>query len=221
MIRNVVSAGCAALGLLMLPGALSAQEFTRGDRVIYEENFSAPRDTIMKRLRNVHPRVSFAPHGNAPGLHARTPATFEIVLPERLPERYTVEFDFFINGENHVAVHTLNAQGEPVGMVLCGPHTVTTSNHDGDDRTVSLDEIRGIGGTTQGRVNHCSFAVERDRVTTWINGVPAKDDEGLTIGRGNRLRVEFAGVEDPTLLDQNIPVWLTNIRIAGFGAAAR
>jgi hypothetical protein len=24
-------------------------------------------------------------------------------------------------------------------------------------------------------------------------------------------------VEDPTLVDQNIPVWLSNIRIAGFG----
>jgi hypothetical protein len=29
--------------------------------------------------------------------------------------------------------------------------------------------------------------------------------------------VHYAGVEDPTLLDENVPVWLTNIRIAAFG----
>ncbi|HEX2081837.1 MAG TPA: hypothetical protein VHG08_29295 [Longimicrobium sp.] len=212
---RTVAAGLA-LAICSLPASLPAQAFTPGDRVIYQENFSQPRDSVMRHLRNVHSRVSLQRHGNAPGLHARTPATFEIVLPERLPERYTLEFDFYIPGQNHVAVHTLGANGAPQGMVLCGPHEVTTSNSDGDDRTVSLDEIEAIGGTTEERVNHCAILVEADRVRTWINNVPAADEEGITLGRSNRLRVEFAGVEDPTLLDQNIPVWLTNIRIAGF-----
>jgi hypothetical protein len=216
MNRSTLSAGFAALALFTVPAALPAQTFTPGDRVIYQENFSLPADSILRRLRNVHPRISFQRHGNVPGLHARTPATFEIVLPERLPERYTLEFDFYIPGHNHVAIITLGADGEPSGMVLCGTHEVTTSNSDGDDRTVSLDEIRGLGGTTEERVNHCAIRVERDRVGTWVNGIRAAEEEGITLGRGNRLRVEFAGVEDPTLLDQNIPVWISNIRIAGF-----
>jgi hypothetical protein len=216
MTRRTAFAGFAALALNALPAALPAQTFTPGDRVIYQENFSLPADSIMRHLRNVHSRISFRRHGNTPGLHARTPATFEIALPERLPERYTLEFDYYIAGQNHVAITTLAPDGTASGMVLCGSHEVTTSNSNGDDRTVSLDEIRGLGGAVDERVNHCAITVERDRVGTWINGIRAADEEGITLGRGNRLRVEFAGVEDPTLLDQNIPVWMTNIRIAGF-----
>jgi hypothetical protein len=199
---------------LALSTSASAQQFTPGDRVIYQESFSAPRDTVMKRLRNVHPRVSLARHGNTPGLHARTPASFEIILPEQLPARYTVEFDIYIAGQNHVAVTTLGANGADQGTLLCGPHTLSVFSGEGDDETVSLDEISGLGGTTEARVNHCAFSVDGDRVHAWVNGIHAADEQATGLGRGNRLRVHFAGVEDPTLLDQNIPVWLSNIRIA-------
>jgi hypothetical protein len=218
MNRRTLSAGLATLALAALPAALPAQAFTPGDRVIYQENFSQPADSIMRHLRNVHPRVSFRGHGNTPGLHARTPAEFQIVLPEQLPERYTLEFDFHIAGDNHVAITTLGSGGQERGTVICGPHFVTTSNGDGDDRTISLDELERLGGTTEERVNHCAVSVDGDHVTVWVNNVRAADDEGMQLGRGNRLKVHFAGVEDPTLLDQNIPVWMTNIRVAGFGA---
>lgn len=214
MVRTALLVTAASLAVLASHNAASAQAFTPGDRVIYQEDFSAPRDTILRRLRNVHPRVSFQRHGNAPGLHARTPATFEIVLPEQLPQRYTLEFDFHIAGDNHVAVTTLGGDGDQ-GTLLCGPHTVVVMNGEGDDRPTSLDEIERLSGTEE-RVNHCAFSVDGDHVRAWVNNVRVADEEGLTIGRSNRLRVEFTGVEDPTLLDQNIPVWMTNIRIAGF-----
>lgn len=213
MIRAAFVAA-ASLAVLASHAPAAAQAFTPGDRVIYQEDFSAPRDTIMKRLRNVHSRISFARHGGAPGLHARTPARFEIVLPEQLPRRYTVEFDMYIPGENHVAITTLGGDGDQ-GTLLCGPHEVNVMSGEGDDRPASLDEIAALANL-EPRVNHCAFLVEADRVRAWVNNVPAADNEGITLGRANRLRVEFAGVEDATLLDQNIPVWLTNIRIAGF-----
>lgn len=215
MIRRTVSAGFAALALFALPEAMPAQTFTPGDRVIYQENFSAHPDTIMRRLRNVHSRISFRAHRNAPGLHARTPSTFEIVLPERLPQRYTLEFDLHIAGTNHVAFTTLGANGGNAGTLLCGPHEVNVMSGQGDDRPTSLDETAAFHDL-EPRVNHCAFLVEGDRVRAWVNNLPATDQEGFTMGRGNRLRVEFAGVEDPTLLNENIPVWLSNIRIAGF-----
>lgn len=214
MIRSAVIAGFASLALLASADAAAAQAFTPGNQVIYEESFSAPRDTILRRLRNVHPRIGFQRRGNAPGLHARTPASFEIVLPEELPRRYTLEFDMYIPGDNHVAVTTLGAGGDE-GTLVCGPHLVTVLSGAGDDRTVSLDEIEALTGTEE-RVNHCAFSVDGDRVRAWVNDVAAADEAAIELGRGSRLRVHFTGVEDPTLLDQNIPVWLTNIRIAGF-----
>jgi hypothetical protein len=215
MIRTALIVSAASLAVLASRDAAGAQAFTPGDRAIYQENFSAPRDTILKRLRDVHPRVSFQRHGDAPGLHARTPATFDIVLPEQLPRRYTLEFDFHIAGDNHVAVTTLGGDGDQ-GMLLCGPHAVVVTDGEGDDRAVSLDAIDRLGGGMEERVNHCAFSVDGDHVRAWVNNVRVADEAGLAMGRAARLRVEFAGVEDPTLLDQNIPVWLTNIRIAGF-----
>lgn len=215
MIRATVAVVLAAAAVLGSHASAAAQAFAPGDRVIYQEDFSLPRDSILRRLRNVHARISFQRHGNAPGLHARTPATFEIVLPERLPERYTLEFDTHIAGVNHVAVTTLNG-GADAGTLLCGPHEVAVMSGEGDDRQASLDEIAALTDL-EPRVNHCAFLVEGGRVRAWVNNVAAADHEGFTMGRGNRLRVEFAGVEDATLLDQNVPVWLTNIRIAGFG----
>lgn len=214
MIRSAVLAGFASLAVLASSDAAAAQAFTPGNRVIYQEDFSAPRDTILRRLRDVHARIGFRRHGDAPGLHARTPASFEIVLPEQLPRRYTLEFDMYIPGDNQVAVTTLGADGDE-GTLVCGPHHVTVLSGAGDDRTVSLDEIEALTGTEE-RVNHCAFSVDGDRVRAWVNNVAAADEAGFGMGRCNRLRVHFTGVEDPTLLDQNIPVWLTNIRIAGF-----
>ena len=208
----------AALASIAAPAGVRAQDFVPGDRVLYFENFGAPRDTVMKRLRNVSPRVSFQARAGQPGLHARTPSSFDVVLPERLPERYTIEFDFFIPGENHVALTLLEGTDEGNGTVVCGPHTVTFASGEGDDRTTQVDGIEGLGGNTEERVNHCAVAVDGDRVGVWINGIRVAEESGLALGRSDRLRVHFAGVEDPTLLDQNIPVWLTNLRIAAIGA---
>lgn len=215
---RTASTALATLAACALPLTLPAQPFTPGDRVIYQESFAQPADSIMRHLRNVHLRISFRRHGNAPGLHARTPSSFEIVLPEQLPERYTLEFDFYIPGDNQVGITTLGPNGQERGTVICGPHVVTTSNGDGDDRTVPLDEIERIGGTTEERVNHCAISVDGAHVAVWLNNVQAADEQGMQLGRGNRLLVRFEGVEDPTLLDQNIPVWLSNVRIAAFGA---
>lgn len=215
MIRAVRLAGLFALVCMLLPAPAAAQEaFVPGTRVIFHEDFTAPRDTIFRRLRNVSPRIGLQARGGRPFLHARTPSGFEIVLPEWLPTRYTIEFDFFIPGVNHVAVTSLGAGDEENGSVFCGPHTVTVSSGGEEDRVAELDEMEGLGGTMEEKVNHCAIAVDGSRTRIWVNGVHALDVPDLAPRPGNRLRIHFAGVEDPTLLDQNIPVWLTNLRIA-------
>ena len=203
MIR-ITTLAVVPLVALALTERAEAQQFTPGDRVIYQESFSAPRDTIMKRLRNVHARVSLARHGNTPGLHARTPSSFEIVLPEQLPARYTVEFDMYIPGQNHVAITTLGAQGDE-GTLPCGPHQVSVFNGEGDDRTTSLDEIEALGGTTEEKVNRCAFLVDGDRVHAWVNGIHAADQPGLGMGRGNRLRVHFTAWKTPPSSTRTFP----------------
>ena len=215
MTRRTLAAGLFALALLPLPAALRAQEaFVPGDRVLFAESFTAPADSVLRRLRSVSPRIGVQRRENRPFLHARTPSSFEVVLPERLPERYTIEFDFFIPGINQASVTLLGAGDDENGTVACGPHTLNGMDGEGDDRVVELDEMQEMGANLEERVNRCAIAVDGDRTRVWVNGIPAAEWTGLALGRSNRLRIHFAGVEDPTLLDQNIPVWLGNLRIA-------
>ncbi|HEX8691206.1 MAG TPA: hypothetical protein VF746_02100 [Longimicrobium sp.] len=216
MIRSV-RVFCLAVPafLLLLPAPARAQEaFVPGARVIFQEDFAAPRDTVFRRLRSVSPRIGLQARDGRAFLHARTPSSFEIVLPERLPERYTIEFDFFIPGVNQVGITSLGGGDVENGSVYCGPHTVTVSSGGEEDRVAELDEIEGLGGTTEERVNHCAIMVEGSRTRVWVNGRPVLDVPDLAPRPSDRLRVHFAGVEDPTLLDQNIQVWLTSLRIA-------
>jgi len=215
MIRASVFCSLLALALPVLPVAAPAQEaFVPGARVIYQEDFTAPRDTIFRRLRNVSPRIGLQARDGRPFLHARTPSSFEVVLPEALPQRYTIEFDFFIPGVNQVGITSLGAGGEANGSVYCGPHTVTVAAGSADDRVAELDEIEGLGGAMEERVNRCAILVDGSRTRVWVNGRPVLDVPDLAPRPSTRLRIHFAGVEDPTLLDQNVQVWLTGLRIA-------
>jgi hypothetical protein len=212
MIRSTLA--LAALAILALPAAAGAQAFTPGQRVIFSEDF-ARGDSALRRLRSVSPRIGVGKRGERTFLHARTPSSFEIALPEQLPERYTVEYDFFIPGVNQVFVTLLGRDGTERGTVACGPHTINFSDGQGDDRVTELDERPGdFGGGLEERENHCAIAVDGNRVRLWVNDVLAADEQNLSLGRADRLRVHFAGVEDETLLHENIPVWLSNLRIA-------
>lgn len=216
MIRRTVA--FAAFALLALPAASRAQAFTPGERVIFAEDF-ARGDSALRRFRSVSPRIGVAKRGERTFLHARTPSSFEIALPEQLPARYTIEYDYFIPGINQVFVTLLGRDGQERGTVACGPHTLNFSDGEGDDRVTELDERPGaFGGGLEERENRCAIEVDGDHVRLWVNNVLAADEEGLDLGRTDRIRVHFAGVEDPTLLDQNIPVWLSNLRIAASAA---
>jgi hypothetical protein len=204
----------AAVASIAIPASARAQAaYVPGDRVLFEEDF-APADSALRRLRSVSPRIRAAAREGRPFLHARTPSSFEVPLAEALPERFTIDYDFFIPGINQVWVTFLGRGGEARGSVACGPHTLNFSNGQGDDRVEELDERPIFGGNLEERVNRCAIAVDGGRVSVWVNGVLAAEEEGLALGRTDRLRVHFEGVEDPTLLDQNIPVWLANLRIA-------
>lgn len=212
MIRSTLT--LAALAILSLPAAAGAQAFTPGQRVIFSEDF-ARGDSALRRLRSVSPRIGVGKRGERTFLRARTPSSFEIALPEPLPERYTIEYDFFIPGINQVGITVLGRDGADRGSVYCGPHTLNFDDGRGDDRVTELDERPGaFGGELEARENRCAVAVDGNRVRLWVNGVLAADEENLSLGRTDRIRVHFAGVEDPTLLDQNIPVWLSSLRIA-------
>jgi outer membrane protein OmpA-like peptidoglycan-associated protein len=47
--------------------------------------------------------------------------------------------------------------------------------------------------------------------------VQVLDIPNTTFGRSNKIHIEVLGTEDPSHIDENAPVWLTNIRVAGGG----
>lgn len=113
-----------------------------------------------------------------------------------------------------MGITSLGQGDEENGSVFCGPHTVQVSRGGEEDVVRELDEIEGLGGVAEGRVNRCAVAVGGESTRIWVNGTHVLDSPALAPRPGSRLRVRFQGVEDPTLLDENIPVWLTSLRVA-------
>ena len=57
------------------------------------------------------------------------------------------------------------------------------------------------------------------QVKAYARDKPALNSPSAPMPRTSRLRFEFVGGDDPTLIDQNMPIWVTNLRVAGGGNA--
>jgi OOP family OmpA-OmpF porin len=70
-------------------------DFTRGDRIIFAEDFGQDRvGNFPRRLSLVQGNMEIVELGGQRFLRATSePSVFDIVLPEQLPARFTIEFD--------------------------------------------------------------------------------------------------------------------------------
>ncbi|MEK7667645.1 MAG: OmpA family protein [Gemmatimonadota bacterium] len=198
--------------------AWSAFDFVPGNRLLFFEDFAGtgPR-APLRRLRNATSRMAVEARGGVPSLHTRPPASFDILLPERLGERFTIDFDFFIPGANQVALSAVGPGTAGSGIVRCGPHSVDAGDAGDDARLVEIDRIENLG-ELEASGGHCSIAFDGPRVRIYVNQVRALDIPNGHFGRSNQLHVEFPGGDDPTLIDFNTPIWISNFRVAAGGA---
>lgn len=109
-----VSAGSGALA--QQPEVWANYDFTRGDRILFAEDLAQDRvGNFPRRLQMVQGNMEVVEVGGQRFLRATSsPSVFDVVLPERLPQRFTIEFDFYFQSEQGVS-STLHGMTGPEG----------------------------------------------------------------------------------------------------------
>jgi OOP family OmpA-OmpF porin len=122
MIRQYVGAALVLSACIATRATAQQQDvwanydFIRGDRIIFAEDFGQDRvGNFPRRLQMVQGNMEVVEVGGQRFLRATSsPSVFDVVLPERLPQRFTIEFDFYFPSEQGVN-STLHGMVGPEG----------------------------------------------------------------------------------------------------------
>lgn len=190
-------------------------DFIPGERILYSEDFqpSFSGSSAIRRLAEATARMAIAAREGRPFLHTRPPASFVAVLKEKLPERFTIDFDMYVPAEQIMRLSTVGT-GANSTTIDIGPHSVAVSGPNG---VVSVEADRLIADFDHAKTMHYSIAVDGPAVRIYIERARVLDVPNANFGRSERINFYFNGGDDPSLIDSNPPIWITDIRIAAGG----
>jgi OmpA-OmpF porin, OOP family len=181
-------------------GAWVNYDFVPGERVIFSEDFSLDNvGDFPRRLEFQRGNMEVAALGEERWLRTATGGRFSIVLPEDLPERFTMELDYYGSGnwqylrftEDRTLAHVVFASQS--GGIRGGPE--------------AMGQLEGAARFSRNTVR--VMADER-HVKVYLNESRVANVPNADLGRSDRLNFELSGS------DQN-PTMLTNLRIAAGG----
>ena len=207
------------------PGELLAQtgiappgpyDFIPGERVIYAEDFQAVLGaaSVMRRLTQASQGLSIEPREGRPWLRARPPASYVAVLKDTLPERFTIDFDMYVPGAQVLRISAPETARQTV--IELGPHQASVSG--AGQPAIRAQVNRMISGFDETRTFHYSIAADRPGIRIYVGNVRVLDAPGVSFGKATRLKFEFVGRADSAEMAQNIPMWISGVRVAAAGA---
>lgn len=182
-------------------------DFVPGDRVIFTEDFTKdnvgdfPRRLVFKKGN-----AEVAEWQGARWLHTTTYGTeFELVLPEKLPERFTLEFDLAQRSGQWSQVITIVM---PAGFAASHSSLFCAPDKAGLTGGASSGTGRPYGSTPD--LVTCRVMVDGGHVKVYVNERRVANVPNARLGRSDRLHFELYASE-------NSPVFIRNIRVAGGG----
>jgi len=133
-------------------GVWANYDFKPGDRVIFAEDFSADAvGNFPQRLEFIEGNMEVVDWKGEKHLRATSPALFAVHLPEKLPDKFTIEFTVFWEHANHILRILPQVETkQKLRPTLDGwyPKAFITV----DERGTGLDDRRSGGGKAQTRV---------------------------------------------------------------------
>lgn len=202
------SAGAAAPAAAPVTNTVLVNyDFVPGDHVLFAEDFAADNiGDFAKRLDLVSGNFEVAESNGARFLRATGLGQFKIPLPETLPQRFTVEFDF--DGD-----HT---QGWVNTIQFADPATATA----GMSKIEFRPDYGGVTGPVNSEVHLDATAIHRPThvavmadgpyVKAYLNGVRVANVPKADLGRTTGIWILVNG-------NQADPASVSNIRVAQGG----
>jgi OOP family OmpA-OmpF porin len=183
-------------------GAWLNYDFVPGSRAIFYEDFSGDDvGDFPRRMKLENGNLEVVNIKGQKMLRSAEGGSMFIVLPEKLPERFTVEAVYHSPiASNSLKLHTGGGNSNSFG---CNPRSAWVDAESKSGSSAYKEIPKGF-------VN-CRFTVDTRYVRGYIDSVRTANAPGATIGRTDTLFLQIPGGED------NDPTLLASIRVAEGG----
>ena len=180
-------------------GAFVNFDFVPGDRVLFYDDYTADNvGDFPRRIEFQEGNAEIADWEAGKWLRVSKSAKFAVVLPETLPDRFTVEFDYVTN---HKA-----SNGWPIMLNLSGAETNWESQgssnpqvrFDTDEGGAYVGKIEAsgpAGGDFQNTVNRARIMADGKYTKVYINGVRVGNAPNADLGRSNKVQFWVPGYD--------------------------
>ena len=181
-------------------------DFVPGDRTIWYEDFSGDKvGDFPNRMSLVDGNLDVVQVNGHKYLHSAEGGTVVIVLPEKLPSRFTVEAHFFAPADNDfLKFRTTDDDG--FARWWCTSDAAGVEGGSGmPNSSTTVNDVK------DGAFVDCRFTIDARYIKGYLNQHRTANDPTTKVFRGDSLFIEFpgGGTEHPTLL--------TDIRVAEGG----
>ena len=184
-------------------GAWLNYDFVPGDRILFSEDFTA--DAVGDFPRSLELRggnMEIAEWAGRRWLRAAGEGRFVIQLPDTLPTRYTVEFEFIGRYDREVWVYPVSDRRRAIFS-------------SGGTGGVDAGEVRAFGGPPSSeasweRVHHARLMVDGNYAKAYVDSIRVANVPNAALGRSRTLELYLGGRDSD-------PVFLTNVRVAAGG----
>ena len=210
--RNALTASAAIAATICMASTARAQDaevnqdFTPGTRVIWTTDFANdPVGDFPRKIELKQGNFETASWNGKKWLRTTSGGTIAIPLPENLPQRSTVEFDYTGGAGWSMNVHLGDPDAGTYGML-----DFSTSGDAGIEGGDGGGNASSNIGDLTGQVIHCQIMVDGDYAKVYINGKRTAQVPKALLGRGNKIYFTFVA-------DADTPAYISNIRIAEGG----
>ena len=184
-------------------GAWLNYDFVPGYRVLFFEDFTAdPVGAFPRSLELRGGNIEIADWSGRRWLRAAGEGRVVIALPDTLPARYTVEFEFIGRYDREVWVYPVSDRRRAIFS-------------SGGTGGVDVGEVSAFGGPPPSeasweRVHHARLMVEGSYAKAYVDSIRVANVPNAALGRSRSLELYLGGRETD-------PVFLTNLRVAAGG----
>ena len=184
-------------------GAWANYDFVPGDRTLFVEDFKTDNvGDFPRRLQFKRGNMEVVEWQAGRYLQYKGPGggTFDVVLPEVLPDRFTMEFDYAGNG-------TLKAEFSNAGNV----NSVECNDYQSGVVGGDVSASGGAELNTSGKMIHCRVMADGRYVKVYMNDTRVANVPNANLGRTNKITFSFSAGSERGLLG--------NLHVAAGGKA--
>lgn len=194
-------------------GAWVNYDFVPGDRAIFVDDFSADNvGDFPRRLTFKKGNMEVAEWNGARWLRATTDRSeFAIPLPETLPDRFTLEFDYAGGNTGGSDFIQLHFAADSQYLAFAPPATIGSSAGivDPSNGAIAVTEIKAPPGP--GTMRHASIMVDGAYAKVYVGSQRVSNVPNATLGRPKAISFKFLFVSPQK------PGFIGNIHIAAGG----